>query len=415
MKFKVGDKVRIRSWESMEAEFRGSSSVICCELSFHNDMKYLCGKVGTIKDIEYGVITLVDDYGKRFTDPWNISKDMLELVEEHKQQELQKRKFKVGDKVRVRSWESMQAEFSTNCAGDLDICRNHGSYLVFNRNMKKLCGLEFMIAEINGILIKGHDWIYSIVSEMLELVEEVQSDSIYFDLRKLTIDGYRFWDKCTALKVAFKDENFMSVRAYGKYKNKAFHLDNTNYKWKLTKDNSDDLCLVPIPRKGNSDLNFKFFSKDYKGGEFSSYQKLFDKQTLRDLCNSETAQLFMQVRSGGKYDAAAFWLDPIFSWELIKNPDGGLCLLPTKYHNYLDEVPKMEPGFVTITRTQEIKVPLTIKNGEMCFEKVIDQVLNEGTASWLLDMPKEELMNCRTDIKTIFYNDKLFIHDGEKK
>ena len=53
------------------------------------------------------------------------------------------RNFKVGDKVRIRSWEDMESEFGLDEQGNID-CR----YL-FTREMQYLCGKDFTISSIS--------------------------------------------------------------------------------------------------------------------------------------------------------------------------------------------------------------------------------------------------------------------------
>ena len=54
MKFKVGDRVRVRSWESMEKEFGvdGSGNIMFSLFHFWKEMKPLCGTVHTIDEID---------------------------------------------------------------------------------------------------------------------------------------------------------------------------------------------------------------------------------------------------------------------------------------------------------------------------------------------------------------------------
>ncbi len=50
MKYKVGDKVRVRSWEAMEREFgRVGSSVNVPGMGFNKYMRKYCGQIVTIK------------------------------------------------------------------------------------------------------------------------------------------------------------------------------------------------------------------------------------------------------------------------------------------------------------------------------------------------------------------------------
>lgn len=85
--FKIGDKVKIRTWESMEKEFgTDGAGAIRCECWFITHMKKYCGKVFTIKEV------LCDGNYRLSGDDdvsgWKFSEDMFE-----------KAKFKVGDKV----------------------------------------------------------------------------------------------------------------------------------------------------------------------------------------------------------------------------------------------------------------------------------------------------------------------------
>ena len=61
MKFKIGDKVRIRSWESMEKEFglnwRGE---INCPILFVKGMKEYCGTIQTITAVSHGAYCIVN-------------------------------------------------------------------------------------------------------------------------------------------------------------------------------------------------------------------------------------------------------------------------------------------------------------------------------------------------------------------
>lgn len=87
--FKIGDKVKIRTWESMEKEFdTDRDGDIPCRGYFVTDMKKYCGKVFTIKEVfRSGWYRLGGGDG---VCGWKFSEDMFEdnVV-----------KFKVGDKV----------------------------------------------------------------------------------------------------------------------------------------------------------------------------------------------------------------------------------------------------------------------------------------------------------------------------
>lgn len=80
MNFKVGDKVRIRTWKDMEKEFGlDSNGYIKCKLTFTPGMKHLCGRVATIRSMSGKNITL--DFKNTTGDIcWNYSTDMIEPV-----------------------------------------------------------------------------------------------------------------------------------------------------------------------------------------------------------------------------------------------------------------------------------------------------------------------------------------------
>lgn len=87
MKFKVGDKVRIRQWDDMKKEFGTVSwGAINCSNSFTEGMRELCGKKATISHI-YGAfsknVSLKDFENCEGIDTnWCYSTDMLEPVED---------------------------------------------------------------------------------------------------------------------------------------------------------------------------------------------------------------------------------------------------------------------------------------------------------------------------------------------
>ena len=89
MKYKVGDKVKIKTWEEMEKEYglnniEGIKEYICCLGTFTNEMeeflnKSNCDRVLTIREID------VWYYIKGVFFCW--SDDMIEcLVEEYKEE-----------------------------------------------------------------------------------------------------------------------------------------------------------------------------------------------------------------------------------------------------------------------------------------------------------------------------------------
>ena len=83
MKFKVGDRVRIRQWDDMEKEFGlDSGGFIKCNGSFLRSMRVLCGKEFVISELTDPIIyskTALKVSGLE-TD-WTITTDMIELVD----------------------------------------------------------------------------------------------------------------------------------------------------------------------------------------------------------------------------------------------------------------------------------------------------------------------------------------------
>lgn len=77
MKFKVGDKVRVREWADMEKEFGlDNDGDIKCRFCFTKSMREYCGNV-------YTIISLFNGYtldGGKGIGNWNFTDDMIEPV-----------------------------------------------------------------------------------------------------------------------------------------------------------------------------------------------------------------------------------------------------------------------------------------------------------------------------------------------
>lgn len=81
--FKIGDKVRIRQWDDMEAEFGLNGLDIQCNLYFIPEMRHLCGVEGIVRLIhEDEKVELITDNYDITNFVYFISTDMLELMEE---------------------------------------------------------------------------------------------------------------------------------------------------------------------------------------------------------------------------------------------------------------------------------------------------------------------------------------------
>ena len=54
----------------------------------------------------------------------------------------------IGDRLRIREWDDMAAEFETDDDGDLEIYDAHRNRVWFTREMQYLCGQTFTVREI---------------------------------------------------------------------------------------------------------------------------------------------------------------------------------------------------------------------------------------------------------------------------
>ena len=168
MEFKVGDRVKIKSWDRMVKEFGMNHTDIDCYGPFTSTMKYLCGLEGTITafedgDAEASHYVIIDNPIIRRSvgaigEPYHISTDMIYKC--RKRKEIAQRApddIRVGDRVRFKTWEEMQREYG----GDKYTipCRFH-----FTDNMVHLCGTEATVIRIGNrgqIFLKpsAHWWI----------------------------------------------------------------------------------------------------------------------------------------------------------------------------------------------------------------------------------------------------------------
>ena len=83
MEFKVGDRVRIKSWEQMEKEF-GINYRGDIKCGFVSSMSFLCGRTATIESI-YGRIVKLTNWSNNSGDiNWGFSTDIIELVDTSK-------------------------------------------------------------------------------------------------------------------------------------------------------------------------------------------------------------------------------------------------------------------------------------------------------------------------------------------
>lgn len=120
MKFRVGDRVKIKSWNRMVKEFGMEHSDIDCRGPFTSTMKYLCGLEGVITAFEteeegevpcYVIIDnpIIKRPVSGRMEPWHISTDMIYKCRKRKEAaQRAPNDIRVGDRVRFKTWEEMQ-------------------------------------------------------------------------------------------------------------------------------------------------------------------------------------------------------------------------------------------------------------------------------------------------------------------
>lgn len=110
---------------------------------------------------EYDDLVIVDiDDNEGFAKGSGYAFPQQEIIE-------RKRKFRVGDTVRIRSWESMEEEFGLDDDGDIQ------ANLIFTTGMRHLEGRVFVIEDIVYERVRGLDVYWEISTDMIEHVDDV--------------------------------------------------------------------------------------------------------------------------------------------------------------------------------------------------------------------------------------------------
>lgn len=86
------------------------------------------------------------------------------------------REIHIGDRLRIREWDDMAAEFETDDDGDLEVYDAHGNRVCFTRDMQYLCGQTFTVSEITEDILERRSYIseepdptdWMIIAQMLE-------------------------------------------------------------------------------------------------------------------------------------------------------------------------------------------------------------------------------------------------------
>lgn len=76
---KIGDRLRVREWEDMVEEFGDDGYDIACDLTFTQNMRYMCGRPFTVEEISTDSRRFFSKEGMEWR--WSISADMLEPLE----------------------------------------------------------------------------------------------------------------------------------------------------------------------------------------------------------------------------------------------------------------------------------------------------------------------------------------------
>ena len=168
MQHKVGDWVRIRQWDDMEAEYGlNEDGDILVPLIFTGSMREFCGR--------WGRITSVDGHSydikfSSYSSGWSWGNEMLEPEPV----------YHPGDKIQLRSWADMQADFNMNGLGP----ENNNPTCLSGDFSKFFVDTPLMVKEIKTYK-QGDENIKGII------VEDVPGSEFsfqYFEFTKYCID-----------------------------------------------------------------------------------------------------------------------------------------------------------------------------------------------------------------------------------
>lgn len=168
MQHKVGDWVRIRQWDDMEAEYGlNEFGNILVPLMFDRNMRNFCG--------HWGRITCVyeDDYDIEFSFAPNGCGWGDEMLEPEPV-------YHPGDRIQLRSWADMQADFNMNGLGP----ENNNPTCLSGDFSKFFVGVPLMVKEIKTYK-HGDENIEGII---VEDIPRSEFSFQYFEFTKYCID-----------------------------------------------------------------------------------------------------------------------------------------------------------------------------------------------------------------------------------
>ena len=148
MNYKVGDKVRLKTWESMEKEYglRSDGAIALSPCVNTIDMKRHCGELTEIVRIDDDAYRITADGGM-----WYWTDKMIEGPAPV---------YKPGDRVKIREWDDLVKEYGKDSRGFM--C-NPGA--TFVDTMRKYCGKILTIAREtpkgNFTMTQSANWNFS--------------------------------------------------------------------------------------------------------------------------------------------------------------------------------------------------------------------------------------------------------------
>ncbi len=157
MKFKVGDKVKIKSWQEMEEEFGlNCAENINCNFTFTKEMEKYCGAVATIRRIDSdGEVELTSTSSNLDFSYWTFSTDMIKKVNN----------FKPGDKVRINKQATIE-DFTKN---HWNGCQSNTLNFIQNNANKERTFIVEKVDKDECLTLEGHEGIVN--SNIFKLVE----------------------------------------------------------------------------------------------------------------------------------------------------------------------------------------------------------------------------------------------------
>ncbi|MBP7319551.1 MAG: hypothetical protein KA953_00650 [Lachnospiraceae bacterium] len=147
MKFKVGDKVRVRSWESMEKEFGLNRwGEINCPIPVIEGMKEYCGTIQTITAILHGIYYM-GNTGYYF-DENSVEPVKQETKGEHNRKEIKQIRQQYKEMGVCNSVAVNKNDKPCSCAGlHCEDCLLNGSNVTCKERFKKWCAEPYKAPE----------------------------------------------------------------------------------------------------------------------------------------------------------------------------------------------------------------------------------------------------------------------------